>query len=1729
MAQVRKFDKGTNKDGITVQPELFEWEGVGSYERKPMVQTLTKNLAGYADYLHLTGDRRNRFMTNGAAAIRALESGKLRRLADGSYEDTSDLGMASTGKYDKNWLGKIKDTDNNAYNDISRYLDAYLDKASVYDPEKVKKEAAKDKVKFGGDAFLKQQLAKSLYAGNFSEDDWFNHRTAEQRNKAIADVFNNADYADIYGKYLWDDTGIDSAETLRQRGIAFANEIGNNTSNNLDYNTASALGITQLKSFLEKAKAEEQQPAETPESRKKAAIQALVDQGYSPEQAAEYYNLELAKEQRGREDQLQGMRDEEAQALADRAFATWFTENSGRNRGINTGWTNQTSKYYAHNDETLLDLVNSTYGGKLRDFYSDNVSKALLGQRHYAQGVNMSEQVLRSLRHAWNSDRNWFQRTYKDGEYIIPGTTMDYTAYVYNPSRNAYRKVDLLTDQAYQNYVRQIWDAQQKAASHKEGGILKFKDGGFYFDDTANDTADDWVVRYNKAKTEKKEAVKKEASKSNRNPEQYEAGQKQIGTDFTTLEKVRLGTAAADVLSAISAFIPGYGTATSAVTGIGSTLTNFGVDMADKSVSQGQMWGNLGLGLGMDVIGLIPGLGAGAKAGKIAKVFANIAPKAMLAWGAIEGGGPAIQAAQKLMSDSNSMTVDDWRALSGGLQLLVGGVRYGAGKRQLNKYVNKEKVSTVRTKSGKDVEISKEKLAQMKKASGLEEQNKILESVAPGEKLSKEFKSKFGVQYSGPATGSLTRRSFVKNTNPTMSRDESWFRGLAGFGEKTSINARAPKWARGWTETKNPNAPRTSRAATSSPQKPKRRIQSLDVDGETRMVDRQQHEWVWDLDSEVYRTVPGKIQNTKRIGKLTDAEIKQINNNRRAAGQQPLTQQEIARINARAENNNYQAPSLRERVMASERYQKKSLEQDLARARQEMADATAASVARSNPLQVFQSSVIPSPSRRLGMLNPRPTPRRIQNNIPNPSEPAQSIQFKVPNQVRETLLLPYRSHNSTLPAVIPTRIQTTELPSINTLVGKQFRTTPLRENVAQARAKAKSNRSETAKKAAQTRAKNKAQKEADKPKRQAEFNERQKQREEQKYNTKRGREQAVKRFFNSPEGLAQQQRAQKIIDERNVQRNIDATVKRAQNRIKAEASKGSKAKKKVDNKSKKAQTVLEKRLLEAQGLLRNGGTLIPKFQNPATGINRTYKTGSAWTDLSKLQERRAELEGKLDIQGMYDNWLKTAGKGKVSAQAWADYLNAYNDSYNSIRDDNPYIDSGNGVKSHQELTYSAFPSLAAEVSNLATGQNLTAQPTGLQQNVDNSYGVRTNQYHFIDPSQELLKSFEGTGVTYKDGRYVPIKTLDATLNTRAAGPDTDPNFKANKSTGKSTFDAINKFRQNLKSTTARAGNGKTKSSSGSNWSLMPEDVLSIGRALGDLGANVAMANKQKEGMKPVTVQVPHRQHAVVNDYLAEKAGEDTGTRYRDFGSRAITPNAESYFAQQLEAENKAAQAVNQGKYQSANRFYQTWGQDQEDRNWNNAMAIQGANQNQSAFRQIDMAKHSIDSALIGHQQSNVIDPLLAGIENNYRQNKAIQRQANATAFQRATLAKYQDAYDTALAAGDTAGARKAMDNYQKDIEDYNSTIYSSPWLIQKTRTTPTTSSYNWVGLAKEGGRLTAREKEVIQRARDFNKRMLADNKQFHKDIMESKKEHNKLIAGMSSLTADLIKNGMKWK
>lgn len=75
-----------------------------------------------------------------------------------------------------------------------------------------------------------------------------------------------------------------------------------------------------------------------------------------------------------------------------------------------------------------------------------------------------------------------------------------------------------------------------------------------------------------------------------------------------------------------AAYIPGYGTIASAGLGIGSSLANYSAELSRNGFKWGDL-GNLAINLGLDTVGLVPGLGSAAKGSKILKTAAKYLPR----------------------------------------------------------------------------------------------------------------------------------------------------------------------------------------------------------------------------------------------------------------------------------------------------------------------------------------------------------------------------------------------------------------------------------------------------------------------------------------------------------------------------------------------------------------------------------------------------------------------------------------------------------------------------------------------------------------------------------------------------------------------------------------------------------------------------------------------------------------------------------------------------------------------------------------------------------------------------------------------------------------------------------------------------------------------------------------------------------------------------------------------
>ena len=338
-----------------------------------------------------------------------------------------------------------------------------------------------------------------------------------------------------------------------------------------------------------------------------------------------------------------------------------------------------------------------------------------------------------------------------------------------------------------------------------------------------------------------------------------------------------------------------------------------------------------------------------------------------------------------------------------------------------------------------------------------------------------------------------------------------------------------------------------------------------------------------------------------------------------------------------------------------------------------------------------------------------------------------------------------------------------------------------------------------------------------------------------------------------------------------------------------------------------------------------------------------------------------------------------------------------------------------------------------------------------------------------------------------------------------------------------------------------------KKGKGFNLGVMPEDVIALGRMVGGLAANNRAAKLYKEGLKPTLLDTFENTVPLQGNFQATTNAEQQAGNLESVAARPRTSDASLQLAGELEASGRAGQARFQGGLQDAEMFYKTRMLGQQESDAAKARRVDVANRNRASMNQIDAAKKQIDAARVTSNYQNVIAPYLAGVENQFAQKRAMnqqldmeeaQREAERTyspEFDRLTQ-DYNNAYKAYGAANnnnytgwETSNEYKSLVSRRKSLNDNVSQfllgkrrgIMGSPYMFQVKKNSSIKTPY-----VKSGGKLSAADREKLQRAKDFNKRLLEDNKQFHKDIMESKREHNKLIMSMSSLTSELIKKAM---
>lgn len=808
MSQViRKFENSGKIEQS--KPELFERSGVGKYNKADLVAGLYRNIDTYIKNNNLSGDIAVSFRNSANQFIKGIENGTISMNSDGTFSDATGS-MASTGKFDRNWIGRKKDTTNNAFNLVGDYALDYINQMQQYTEP-----AAKPKSKFNTNDFLTKEISKRWYGGNDIDfGNWFKNRSEQDRNALLGDIFNNADYNQLYQDYDWTDTGINSAEDLATRGRAFSTAISNDTLDNDDYNTFATLGGSGLDKFLKEAPV---QTEPTPEqSRMKAwEAEAKAAGATTPEAISAFIKGKQQDEENTNRAIIEG------QAKRDREIErdTFFNDYAIRNpfKGTISGYVASNTTYNPEKQNEFISAkYGDNYGGFVKYMQAALNPKYFRGELKQMQGGNdvTAQHLANNLDMAIQSG---YLDDLGDGNYGIPGTyNYDNWSFVsYNPSTKQYKETSMLANDSYKKLLAHPEYDKRHPAKKENGGVVKFQSGG----DTKEAAYLKYRQQFAKKKEEKKQQIQAKAKATDRTPEQVEAGERKPmadGQDWEYEDYARLVSAGADVGSMIASFVPGYGTAASAALGVGSTIGNFTADLADESVGVGSAFLNAGAGLGMDLVGLIPGLGAAGKGSKIVKNLLKVVPKLITIWSASTSFAPAMQAFNKLKDKgAKEMTVDDWKALANGLTAAAGATRWGAAaaKNKINTHKYGTTTRTVTTKSGKQVQMSEEEFQRIKRASGIEGQNEALQAVegAKGEQLPTTFKKWYDVRRAYQGTPDVDKNTVI-NTDamrrtapdgtilePTKFSNQGIWRGAVNndWGHNWK-GWKGPKWLKDW-------------------------------------------------------------------------------------------------------------------------------------------------------------------------------------------------------------------------------------------------------------------------------------------------------------------------------------------------------------------------------------------------------------------------------------------------------------------------------------------------------------------------------------------------------------------------------------------------------------------------------------------------------------------------------------------------------------------------------------------------------------------------------------------------------------------------------------------------------------------------------------------------------------------------------------------------------------------
>lgn len=1593
MSQViRKYNSG----GQTDKPKLLSIKGLGDFNQDDLIKR------GYRDVDEYTSSKG---LKNAAAAdfrnavqymLEGMNNGTITMDAMGNFQDATGQ-KSSTGELDrKKFLGiktGVKNTENNAYGLAADYLYNIIKGAPQYKQPEVKAE------KFNTNDYLTKEISKRWYGGNNIDfGNWFKNRSEKDRNALIADIFNSTDYNKLYQEHDWTDTGINSVEDLMARGRAFGSAISNNKLDNDDYNTFATLGGSGLDKFLREASVETEP---TPEQSKMKVWEdeARAAGAFTPEAISAY----VQGKQREEADRNEAIIKANQQEIYERERNKFFNDYATRNpfkESIQSGYVPSSVSYKPEDyDKPIKDF----YNNNIDQYLNDNLSRDWFRAGNTQHIANHMDYLINHLKMNLPDAG--------DGFVAIPSTFdyNNYTTMVYNPTTRQYRESSMLVNDALRRLANAHYDST-RTSKKENGGILYMQFGGTY--SAGANYSSYQQQRAQEKKTKEEETVRQKAESKGRTTEEQRVADRKPGSitsgDWTGADYTRLASIVADIGSLGAAYVPVYGTAASAVLGVGSSLANYGADVSENGFKWGDL-GGLAMNLGLDTVGLIPGLGTAAKGSKMLKTAVKYIPKTLSLLAAYNYTGPAIESMKKAMTPGADLTVDDWRNIAEGFKMVLQGgkgVKRTVQARNLKKdLATGNKVLT--TLGGKEVSVTPAQLSEIRSHRKLEDQEAALQLLLKDDNLR--------------LAGDLNKRWF----NPSRYLPDSNIRNEYDFNKKVK-----KRTSQGWIEVPRVYS-NSDKYIAATMQQNVARIPGVDE------LSVKYNDWKYGVEKSPKNNKGKKSSSQKEAPKemLALPAPGQTHRVFQMGSGQPKVPQDVTNPSNLSKPGTYQDRAVHvggtpvESPNANAVRTVRTINSILEPFVPKTANLPAVIPASRNANKVVASQTI-QPSQRLDQFIEGQIPRgkqfgrqrakteREYRDVFHPA--AEREQNRLWNDLYE-----YIPGTRTPQSIVNEReVARTMSGLIKSRQSAKEAKTNVDKQIALITANIKPNRLSP-----------------------SEYNKRQRE---------------LNATFN-----------QKKYDMEEALRKRDLPHKKSNKKKKTS---------KDDRVTKKAE-----------------GGLIQFLQGGDTVGRIKAKDMSNWNRTSALAN--------------YD-WVADIDRWKASHTGPDDWQSSYMLSFNGGEDIYDQLTNKTGDYFGGKYNYSVQDPLAKQRQITFRGTN-----QGFDDLIRNGivgYGTTEGATGFdVYAGDRTGNRTLARGMTSED-----VARFNKQLATRGMELYDKGNGTYRLRALQEPTQHLDKVVVTASDTTNPSGIKRVTSTPKKKLKLnvAPEEVLALGRMVGGLAANNRAAKVYKEGLKPTLLDTFENAVPLQGNFQAKTNAEQQAGNLESVAARPRTSDASLQLAGELEASDRAGQARFQGGLQDAEMFYKTRMLGQQESDAAKARRVEVANRNRASMNAIDAAKKQIDAGRITANYQQVIAPYLAGVENRFRQARGMKNQLALESY----LNRVGSEYDTELAKigetykNDPVGAQreisKLRSKYQSDALKERTSLIDTPWLVR---------------FSGKGSKLSYAEKAMLQRAKDFNKRLSDDNKQFHKDIMESKREHNKMIANMSALTAALIKKGMQ--